>query len=162
NGVALGLRRLRDAATAAGHDMRLISFGEGDRITVDAAGVVRLPALLVHRLADYPDMAFGLPHLPSLLNYLLENDIDLVQCSTPGPVGVMGLVAARLAGIPVVGQYHTDLPEYCTRITGDPMTGAIAGKLVGWFYGAMDRVFAPSAAVAAKLGDLGVGPDKLR
>jgi len=161
NGVAIGLRRLRAAAAAAGHDLRLVSFGAGDHVSVDGDGIVRLPALLVHRLADYPDMQFGLPHLPSLLNYLIENDIDLVQCSTPGPVGVVGLLAARLAGIPVVGQYHTDLPEYCTRITGDPITGAMASKLVGWFYGAMDRVFAPSEAVAAKLGDLGVAPEKL-
>jgi len=161
NGVALGLRRLRQAALAAGHDLRLVSWGEGDHVSVDDDGTVRVPALARHRLADYPEMEFGLPHLPSLLNYLIANRIDLVQCSTPGPVGVMGLFAARLAGIPVVGQYHTDLPEYCTRITGDPMTGLLVGKAVGWFYGAMDRVFVPSQAVAARVADLGVPPEKV-
>jgi hypothetical protein len=164
NGVAIGLRRLRRAALAAGHDLRLISWGEGDHVSVDDDdhdGVVRVPALVRHRLADYPEMEFGLPHLPSLLNYLIENRIDLVQCSTPGPVGIMGLFAARLAGIPVVGQYHTDLPEYCTRITGDPMTGVLISKLVGWFYGGMDRVFVPSQAVAARVAELGVAPEKV-
>ena len=73
----------------------------------------------------------------------------------------MGLFAARLAGIPVVGQYHTDLPEYCTRITGDPMTGALVSKGVGWFYGAMDRVFVPSQAVATRVAELGVAADKV-
>jgi glycosyltransferase involved in cell wall biosynthesis len=156
NGVAIGLRRLRDAAVAAGEDLRLVSWGDGDHLYLDDDGTVRLPALARHRLAAYPQMEFALPHLPSLVNYLVENRIDLVQCSTPGPVGLMGLCAARLAGIPVVGQYHTDVPEYCTRITGDPITGALAGKLVGWFYGAMDRVFAPSAMVAARVQALGV------
>jgi glycosyltransferase involved in cell wall biosynthesis len=161
NGVALGLRRLRQAAVAAGHDLRLVSWGEGDHLFVDGDGVVRAPALVRHRLADYPQMEFGLPHLPSLVNYLVENRIDLVQCSTPGPVGLMGLFAARLAGIPVVGQFHTDLPEYCTRITGDPMTGALVGKAVGWFYGAMDRVFVPSLAVAQRVAELGLAADKV-
>ena len=161
NGVALGLRRLREAAKAGGHDLRLVSWGEGDHLSIDDDGTVRVPALARHRLADYPEMEFGLPHLPSLLNYLIANRIDLVQCSTPGPVGIMGLLAARLAGIPVVGQYHTDLPEYCTRITGDPMTGAIVSKAVGWFYGAMDRVFVPSQAVAARVAELGVAADKI-
>ena len=161
NGVALGLRRLRHAALAAGHDLRLVSWGEGDHLSIDDDGTVRVPALARHRLADYPEMEFGLPHLPSLLNYLIANRIDLVQCSTPGPVGIMGLFAARLAGIPVVGQYHTDLPEYCTRITGDPMTGALVSKAVGWFYGAMDRVFVPSQAVAARVAELGVAADKV-
>lgn len=161
NGVAIGLRRLRDAAVAAGEDLRLVTWGEGDHLHVDGDGVVRVPALARHRLAAYPQMEFGLPHLPSLVNYLVENGIDLVQCSTPGPVGLMGLAAARLAGIPIVGQYHTDLPEYCTRLTGDPITGVLAGRLVGWFYGAMDRVFVPSAAVAARVQQLGVAADKV-
>jgi glycosyltransferase involved in cell wall biosynthesis len=161
NGVALGLRRLRQAALAAGHDLRLVSWGEGDHLSIDDDGTVRVPALARHRLADYPEMEFGLPHLPSLLNYLIANRIDLVQCSTPGPVGIMGLFAARLAGIPVVGQYHTDLPEYCTRITGDPMTGALISTAVGWFYNAMDRVFVPSQAVAARVAELGVAADKV-
>jgi glycosyltransferase involved in cell wall biosynthesis len=161
NGVAIGLRRLRDAALAAGEDLRLVTWGEGDHLHVDEDGVVRVPALARHRLAAYPQMEFGLPHLPSLVNYLVENRIDLVQCSTPGPVGLMGLAAARLAGIPIVGQYHTDLPEYCTRLTGDPITGVLAGRLVGWFYGAMDRVFVPSADVAARVQQLGVAADKV-
>jgi glycosyltransferase involved in cell wall biosynthesis len=161
NGVAIGLRRLRDAAVANGDDLRLVSFGDGDHVFTDAAGVVRIPAVARHRLADYPEMEFGLPHLPSLLHYLVEHQIDLVQCSTPGPVGVVGFLAARLAGIPVVGQYHTDLPEYGTRITGDPVVGAILGKLCGWLYGAMDRVFVPSQAVAVRLGEMGVAPAKL-
>jgi len=161
NGVAIGLRRLRDAALAAGEDLRLITWGEGHHLHVDDDGVVRVPALARHRLAAYPQMEFALPHLPSLVNYLVENRIDLVQCSTPGPVGLMGLAAARLAGIPIVGQYHTDLPEYCTRLTGDPITGVLAGRLVGWFYGAMDRVFVPSAAVATRVQELGVAADKV-
>jgi glycosyltransferase involved in cell wall biosynthesis len=162
NGVAIGLRRLRSAAVAAGHDLRLVCFGEGDHVSVDGDGVVRVPAVLRHRLAEYASMEFGLPHLPSLLNYLVDNQIDLVQCSTPGPVGLIGLLAARMAGIPVVGQYHTDLPEYATRLTGDPVAGAILGKLVGWFYGAMDRVFVPSQAVAARLDQMGVEAEKIR
>jgi glycosyltransferase involved in cell wall biosynthesis len=162
NGVAIGLRRLRSAAVAAGHDLRLVCFGDGDHVTVDADGVVRLPAVLRHRLAEYASMEFGLPHLPSLLNYLVDNQIDLIQCSTPGPVGLVGLLAARMAGIPLVGQYHTDLPEYATRLTGDPVAGAILGKLVAWFYGAMDRVFVPSQAVAARLDEMGVDAEKIR
>lgn len=156
NGVSLGLRRLQRAARAVGHDLRLISFGDGDHVSTDADGVIRIPAILRHRLADYPQMEFAVPHLPSLISCLLEQQIDLVQCSTPGPVGLMGLLAARVVGLPVVGQYHTDLAEYGTRITGDPMVGAILGRVVGWFYGAVDRAFAPSQAVAARLYELGV------
>ncbi|HVR64439.1 MAG TPA: glycosyltransferase [Polyangia bacterium] len=161
NGVALGLRRLRDAAAAAGHDLFLVACGDGDHVTTDGDGIIRVPSILRHRLADYPDMEFALPHLPSLVTCLLDQQIDLVQVSTPGPMGAMGLLAARTLCLPIVGQFHTDLPEYGTRITGDPMVGTILAKLCGWLYGAMDRVFAPSQAVARRLRELGVVPDKV-
>ncbi|HEY2903606.1 MAG TPA: glycosyltransferase [Polyangia bacterium] len=156
NGVGIGLRRLHAAARAVGHDLRLISFGDGDHVTTDAEGIIRVPAILRHRLPEYPEMEFAVPHLPSLISCLLEQQVDLVQCSTPGPVGLMGLLAARVVGLPVVGQYHTDLPEYATRLTGDPIVGAMLGRLVGWFYGAVDKAFAPSQAVARRLHELGV------
>jgi glycosyltransferase involved in cell wall biosynthesis len=163
NGVALGLRRLATESQRAGLDLRLagIDPGDGDHVTVDADGIVRLPTVLRHRLADYPQMLFGIPHLPSLLHYLIANQIDLVQCSTPGPVGIMGLIAGRLSGLPVIGQYHTDLPTYATSILGDPIVGAMVGRFVGWFYGALDRVLVPSRAMADRLQSLGVRPEKL-
>jgi glycosyltransferase involved in cell wall biosynthesis len=161
NGVSIGLRRLARAAQAAGHDLRLVSFGDGDHVVTDADGVVRLPAIARHRLADYPQMEFAIPHLPSLIGYLLRERIDLVQCSTPGPVGMMGWLAARTVGVPVVGQFHTDLPDYATRLTGDPIVGTMVGRVVGWFYGALDKVYAPSEAVVRRLAELGVRGDKV-
>jgi glycosyltransferase involved in cell wall biosynthesis len=164
NGVALGLRRLAGQAIQQGLDLRLVGISRDDEahVTVDDQGIVRLPTVLRHRLAEYPQMEFGIPHVSSLLHYLISNQIDLLQCSTPGPVGVMGLLAGRLAGIPVIGQYHTDLPEYATAILGDPVVGAMVGRLVGWFYGALDKVLVPSQAVADRLLGLQVPGHKLQ
>jgi glycosyltransferase involved in cell wall biosynthesis len=164
NGVALGLRRLATQARRAGFDLRLcgISRTDDEHLAVDSDGIVRLPIVLRHRLAEYPQMEFGLPHLPSLLSYLIESKIDLLQVSTPGPVGLMGLLAGRLAGIPVIGQYHTDLPEYATTILGDPVVGALVGRYVGWFYRSVDRALVPSRAVADRLRALDVPASHLQ
>ncbi|HXI54934.1 MAG TPA: glycosyltransferase [Polyangia bacterium] len=162
NGVALGLRRLAERARRAGRDLRLIGVGDGDRLTVDGDGIVRIPALARFPLPLYPQQPLDVPHLPTLLTYLVNEEIDLVQCSTPGPVGLAGLLAGRLAGVPVIGQFHTDIPVYATRLTGDPVVGAIAARYVGWFYNALDEVLVPSHAVADRLRELQVSPDKLR
>ncbi|MCA9674566.1 MAG: glycosyltransferase family 1 protein, partial [Myxococcales bacterium] len=161
NGVAIGLRRLLGEARRGGLDLRLIGCGPVARLETDADGVVRLPSVYDHRLAEYPEMAWSVPHLPPLLRYLEEEQIDLVQCSTPGPVGLAALAAARLTGLPVIGQYHTDVPEYALRLTGDPTAAALVRQLVGWFYRAMDRVLAPTAWVAEIVKGLGVAPEKL-
>ena len=110
NGVALGLRRLQREATRAGLDLRVVGAGRVPRTTFGDDGTVQLPSVYEHRLAEYPDIAWTVPHLPALLRFLEDEDIDLVQCSTPGPVGLAALAAARLAGLPVIGQFHTDVP----------------------------------------------------
>ncbi len=161
NGVAIGLRRLANTARQEQFDMRIIGLGSNDEWYIDHDNIVRIPSLLTRPLPMYPQMEIGIPHLNSLLNYLLNNDIDLIQCSTPGPMGVVGLLAGRLIGVPVVGQYHTDVPEYVTRLSGDPIFGSFVGGLVGMFYRAMDRVLVPSEAVAQRIKSLGVLEDKV-
>jgi glycosyltransferase involved in cell wall biosynthesis len=161
NGVALGLRRVMAEARRHGFHFRLVGVGAGERTDIDADGLVRLPGIFTHRLADYPDYAWSVPHLPALLHFLVEEEIDLIQCSTPGPIGFAGLLAARLTGIPVIGQYHTDVPEYAARITGDPTVGALVGSIVGWFFRNLDQVLVPSRFVAELVTGMGVAADRV-
>lgn len=162
NGVALGLRRLHAEARRAGLELDLVGVGNCERMGTDADGIVRIPSVYEHKLPEYPQLPFHIPHLPSLLRYLAERRIDLVQCSTPGPAGFAGLVAARLMGLPVIGQFHTDVPEYALRLTGDPTAANMARQVVGWFYRAMDRTLVPSEWVAQLMRDMGVANERIR
>jgi glycosyltransferase involved in cell wall biosynthesis len=96
-----------------------------------------------------------------VLDWVIRDEITLVQCSTPGPVGLAGLAVARLCKLPVIGQYHTDVPEYATRITGDATLGSMVGSVVGWFYRQMDRVLVPSETVARRVTSMGVRPERV-
>jgi glycosyltransferase involved in cell wall biosynthesis/predicted metal-dependent phosphoesterase TrpH len=161
NGVALGLRRLVDGARAQGHSARLVALGSGERVEVDEAGVVRVPSVFSHRLKLYPQMEFGIPHVTALIQYLVDERIDIIQCATPGPMGIAGLIAAKLTGIPVLGQYHTDVPEYAARLSGDPIFGALVGAIVGRFYQQMAQVLVPSETVAVRMREMGVAPERI-
>jgi glycosyltransferase involved in cell wall biosynthesis len=164
NGVALGLRRLAASARAEGLDLRLVGIAKDPAqtsVTVDDDGIVRLPTVFRHRLADYPTMEWGIPHLEAVVDWIIGERITLLQCSTPGPVGIAGLAAARLCALPVIGQFHTDVPVYATRITGDPAVGQLVGSITGWFYRQMDKVLVPSDAVAQRCRDLGVQAERI-
>ena len=156
DGVSLGLRRL--VAEARGHGREMILIGPGDTGLADVGpdGVVRIPSVYQHRLAEYPQYAWGIPHLPSLMRILSESEVDLVQCSTPGPMGFAALLACRIAGIPVIGQYHTDVPEYALRLTGDPTAARIVHQIVGFFYRGLDHVLVPSDHVRDIVVGMGV------
>jgi len=162
NGVAIGLRRLHAEARRAGLDIHLVGISNVDRLTIDEDGICRLPSVFEHRLPEYPQLPFHIPHLPSLLRYLAEHRIDLLQCSTPGPAGFAGLLAARLVGIPVIGQFHTDVPEYTLRLTGDPTVANLTRMIVGWFYRSMDRTLVPSEWVSNLMRDMGVPVERIR
>ena len=157
NGVAIGLRRLVSAATRAGHTISLIGPANA---AVPADDVVRIPAAMSAALPFYADMTWSVPELPALTTYLARS-ADLVQLATPGPMGLAGLIAGRMLGLPVIAQYHTEVAEYAARMTGLPMLRAIVEPMVGWFYKQADLCLAPSETVARRLAGFGVPADRL-
>jgi glycosyltransferase involved in cell wall biosynthesis len=152
NGVALGLRRLVAASRRAGQEMTLIGPATGTQPIDD--GVVRIAAAMSAALPIYPDMTWSVPQLPPLVQHLART-ADVVQVATPGPMGLAGLIAGRMLGLPVLAQYHTEVAEYAARLTGLPFLRDIVGSFVGWFYREADLCLAPSSAVEARLASLG-------
>jgi glycosyltransferase involved in cell wall biosynthesis len=156
NGIAIGLRRLIAAARLTGHEAHLIGAakpGANDE-------VIRIPSAMSATLPIYPDMTWSVPELPALAAWLSEH-ADIVQVATPGPMGIAGLMAARMLGLPVIAQYHTEVAEYAARMTGMPMVRMIVEPIVGWFYKQADLCLAPSAAVEQRLRSFGIASDRV-
>jgi glycosyltransferase involved in cell wall biosynthesis len=158
DGVSIGLRRLRAASVRRGHAMTLIG-PDGREPVVDE--VIRIPAAMSAALPWYRQYRWSVPQLQPLLAQLART-ADLVQLATPGPMGFGGLVAARLLGLPVLAQYHTDVPEYAARMTRLGFMKGLVAPVVGWFYQQADLCLAPSATVATRLIELGIAPTAIR
>jgi glycosyltransferase involved in cell wall biosynthesis len=156
NGIAIGLRRLIAAARSAGHEAHLVGAAKAG--VVDE--VVRIPSAMTASLPIYPDMTWSVPELPPLASWLSKS-ADLVQLATPGPMGIAGLIAARMVGLPVIAQYHTEVAEYAARMTGMPMVKMIVEPIVGWFYKQADVCLAPSEAVEKRLSSFGIASDRI-
>lgn len=160
NGIALGLRRFVRASARAGHRAILIGPpAPAAPAIVDDAPIARVAAAMQATLPFYAQMTWSVPALPAMVAVL--RDVDLVQLATPGPTGIAGLIAARMLGLPVLAQYHTEVAEYAARMTGLPFVRDLVQPVVAWFYREADRCLAPSAAVRARLEALGVAPDRI-
>jgi glycosyltransferase involved in cell wall biosynthesis len=81
----------------------------------------------------------------------------VIHVATPGPVGLCGLVAAKLLGIPLVGSYHTELGPYALHLTKDLLVAEATDAYVHWFYRQCSIVLAPTQAIANTLADRGFG-----
>lgn len=156
DGLALGLRRLASAAADASLSLTLVGPGDGSRVRVDDDGVVRLPTWVRPRLRVYPEYRWGVPRARHLHGWLESAQVDVVQCATPGPMGVAGLATARTLGLPVVAQYHTEVSEYAARMWRRPRVGDAVGEMVGWFYRQADLCLAPSRFIVERLAGYGV------
>jgi len=106
-------------------------------------------------------MQFHLPSLLGTIDWLWRHDITNVELATPGPMGIVGLFAARLLKLPITASYHTEVTELSRELSSNAFLHKLSKQLVGWFYGAVDRVFAFSESSRAKLVELGVAAAKI-
>jgi glycosyltransferase involved in cell wall biosynthesis len=163
DGVAIGLRRLVAAANRAGHAMSLVgpAIGPHPEDHEDHNDeVVRIRSALNASLPIYPEYVWSVPELPELVRYLARS-ADLIQLATPGPMGIAGLIAGRMLGLPIIAQYHTEVAEYAARMTRLPFLRDLVAPIVGWFYQQAEVCLAPSRTVGERLVALGVAADRV-
>ena len=142
-------------------------FTYGSRTCLEKQGSVRIfryrPRLPIRY---YAGLVFDLwTPRGNVLEDCRQGGYDLIHAATPGSMGLNALAAAERLGLPLVGVYHTALPEYVgTRrrslmarlgLPSDLLEQAtleVCWKFVEWFYRHCQEVLAPSRSIARTLG----------
>ena len=154
------------AAYCRRRKIELDFFTYGSRTSLEKQGSVRIfryrPRLPVRY---YAGLVFDLwTPRGNLLEDCRQGGYDLIHAATPGSMGLNALAAARKLRLPLVGVYHTALPEYVgTRrrslmarlgLPPDLLERSMlegCWKFVEWFYGHCQKVLAPSRSIAPTL-----------
>ena len=107
DGVVTALQTLTAAMSDLGHSSLLVVPRHPDQPIGDLE-LLRLPSVpcgvAQFRLAAWPRSR----HVERVAHWLPH----VVHVHTPGPVGLLGIFAARRLGLPLVQTYHTDLRAY--------------------------------------------------
>ncbi len=160
DGVTSSLQRFVGRAIEDGYEVRIPYCGE--RPLGDEAEVyVPLASATTQATELYEGMRFHLPSLLGTIDWLWRQAITHVELATPGPMGLVGLLAARLLDLPVSASYHTEVPELCRELSSNKLLHGASRALVSWFYGTVDRVFAFSESSRKRLLELGVDATKI-
>jgi glycosyltransferase involved in cell wall biosynthesis/predicted metal-dependent phosphoesterase TrpH len=146
NGVAGTMRRLAGESARGTLPLRVAAAADAD-----APGVLALDADWTLPLPSYEQLELRFPILTDVLDAVERARPSVIHVATPGPVGVCGLVAAKLLGVPLVGSYHTNLGPYALHLTRDLLVAQALDLWVEWFYRRCDLVLAPTRAVASAL-----------
>ncbi len=159
SGVARTLGHWQREANAAGVGLRM--HGAAPDPNPDSP-MTLFPAVGTFSMTAYEGLHMHVPPVREVLRYVKQSAFDIIHLSTPGPMGLAGLLAARIAGLPVVSTFHTHFPSYAARLLKDPALEDLTWALMRWFYRQMDMVAAPTPTIRQELIDHGCLPNRVR
>ncbi len=123
-------------------------------------GVINLQPVKSIPIPGYEKVTLHVPSILKMLKRIEDEDFDAVIVSTPGPVGILGLICGKLMRLPVYGIYHTDFPRIALHISGDPMFAEMALLLTRMFYRHVDLVFTPTRKLREDMKNLDIPTEK--
>ena len=126
DGVVTAVRTLTAALAAAGHPATtVVPWHRGQAGVPDLLRLPSLPCGVADlRMTPWPLLdrwaARALVRVEAL-------EADVIHVHTPGPVGLLGVLAARRLGRPLVQTYHTDLHAYADayRLPGTALRAGV-------------------------------------
>lgn len=159
NGVSVTLQSMADAAARRGDCIKLAVCG-GEEYARDPR-LLRLPSIYSATLPYYDSQPIHVPSILNALRVIQDFEPDEIMLSTPGPVGLVGLLAAKLLETPTRAIYHTDFAAQLEHIGGLESPVELVEAYVSWFYGQTDKVLAPTREYAGILAERGISAERI-
>jgi len=159
NGVSKTISRMCSLANEQGEPINVLICGE-ETPECDFP-VSNFKPVGSFRIPEYESQIVTIPPVLEILAYIEEQGFDELIISTPGPMGLCALLAAKLLSIRRVGIYHTDFPKYVTDLTDDDNLEEAAWQFMRWFYGKMDTIHVPSIYYKRMLEENGLGEKRI-
>jgi glycosyltransferase involved in cell wall biosynthesis len=160
NGVATTIRKMVAAGVSAGHDVSVLVSRSSDADL--GIPLVNFPPVGEFELPEYELQSLSFPPVLRILDHLAAGNYSDVIVSTPGPVGLCALYAAKALGLRSCGIYHTDFPQYVRILTDDSFMETLTWDYMHWFYSQMDVVYVNSEDYRKSWEARGIPPEKLR
>ncbi len=112
NGVTNTFHKLVEYCKNNKKHLEILTLSNKDSIT-------KTESVIIHRFKPrlpiplYQTVNFDLNIIyPKIITYFKKNKFDLIHTATPGNMGLMALLISKIYNTPLVGSYHTSLPEY--------------------------------------------------
>ena len=160
NGVAITIKRTLETAKKRGIEFVVITSTKEE--TGIKNGVMNFKAIGEFSLPEYPEMKMSFPPILDLIDYIEKEGFNKIHISTPGSLGIVGLLVAKLLSIPTAGTYHTDIPRYVRDLTNDYFLENAAWNYMIWFYNLLDEVLVPSSSTGRQLVSKGLDKSKIK
>ncbi|MDX2130713.1 MAG: glycosyltransferase [Planctomycetota bacterium] len=158
NGVSRFIRNVAARAQATGRRLQVVT--STTMPLENAPNITNVPPVFSTEMPRYPQLQLALPPLVRLLRIADRFQPDVIHVSTPGPVGLAGIIASKMLRTPVAGVYHTDFPAYVEALF-DESAGYMCAQAMRTFYAPFGAVFTRSHEYSASLQRLGIPESRI-
>lgn len=161
NGVATTIRTMVKEAVSQGCDLEVIT--SRTQLAFQDIPIKNFPPVGEFEIPEYELQKLSFPPILNVADYCEQRGFNELIISTPGPIGVSALLAAKLLGLRTAGIYHTDFPQY-VKILSDDDVGmeSICWQYMYWFYDQMDVVWVNSGHYRDQWVKRGINPEKIK
>ncbi len=153
NGVVTSIKVLEKHLRRMKHEVHV--FCPADRGTRKRKFIHTVKSV---RFKPYPEYRIALPSA-KIVSEMRRIKPDVVHIQSPAPLGLMGLAAAKILGIPAIATYPTLLTANYQYLFGrfpEKISKRIIIGYTKWFYNKVDAAIAPSSPIKKLLESCGV------
>lgn len=159
NGVCRFIQNVAAQANNTGRDLQVITCTQFPTPKWD--NIFNFEPVFATKMPKYETLEVVLPPLMKMLRHVDRHQPDVIHISTPGPVGMIGFLAAKMLRVPVLGVYHTDFPAYVDHLFDDHAYTYACSAFMRFFYKPFRSVFTRSDDYAQSLRSLGIAGEKI-
>ncbi len=160
NGVATTIRKMTAAAIAQGFDLTVVTSRA--ELGITDIPIHNFTPVGEFELPEYELQKLSFPPILNVFDYVQTSGISEIIISTPGPLGLCGLFAAKMFGLRVSGIYHTDFPQYVRILSDDSFLETLTWNYMHWFYNELDTIYVNSEHYRKLWIERGIASEKLR
>ena len=160
NGVATTIRKMTAAGVDAGRDLTIVTCRS--EVADHGVPLKNFAPIGEFELPEYELQSLSFPPVLQIFDWLEREKISELIISTPGPIGLCALAAAKSLGLPAVGIYHTDFPQYVRILTDDSFMETLTWNYMHWFYSQLDIVYVNSEDYRKCWIERGIPSERLR
>ena len=159
NGVCRFIRNVGSMAAESERDLTI--FTSTKKSLPSEPWIRNFDPVFSRAAPKYDTIQIVLPPVLRMLRAADELQPDAIHISTPGPVGMVGFLAARMLRVPMLGVYHTDFPAYIDHLFDDSGCTWIAQNYMQFFYRPFHTVFTRSDDYVRAVARLGVPESRI-
>ncbi|SLM32643.1 Putative glycosyl transferase, group 1 family protein (modular protein) [Desulfamplus magnetovallimortis] len=162
NGVSINLKNYMKSFEERGSQIRFVVCLPESRSHILSSNTINLPDIFSHTPEFYNSYTLRIPSILNAVENIYKYRPEKIIISTPGPVGLIGLLMSQLLGIPCSAIYHTDFAYQAEYIFNDEGISSFVHRYISWFYGCADTIRVPTAEYIKILETEGYKREKMK